>query len=79
MLHLMGGISYPISLPRPLVGQWHSGFFTVSPLSLISQTTAKSLISDSISVAMSLIYNENINRLRTVPCVTYDEAGTLRI
>ena len=52
---------------------------SVNPLYLgfhdSKQSSAKNLISETMSVEISLMYKENSNGPRTVPCVTPDTTG----
>ena len=79
ILHLTGWNLIPHFLaqePNRLISLWS---FTVSSSSLISwlqtQSSAKSLISDSESDEMSFMYRENNKGSRTVPWGTPDKTG----
>ena len=79
ILHLTGWNLIPHFLaqhPNWSISFWN---FNVSAVSLISQwqtqSSAKSLISDSMSVEISLMYKGNNKGPKTVPCGTPDKTG----
>ena len=79
ILHLTGGNLIPHFFAQEPNRSIFLGSFIVSTLSLISrlqtQSSAKSLISDSISDEMSFMYRENNKGPRTVTWGTPDKNG----